>query len=105
MGAREKALAGMEAGKKAIGVDNPLDMGLTLPDPTGELARFNTTDLADLLGVSQAGADRMAGEVKISDLRNEPRCERSWKRDGTVKPREKSNGAMLSDRDAEAVGA
>jgi isoleucyl-tRNA synthetase len=30
-----------------------------------------------------------------------PRCERSWKRDGTVKQR--SDGGLLSDRDAEAV--
>jgi isoleucyl-tRNA synthetase len=107
MATREKAQGVMEAGKKAIGVDNPLDMGVTLPDPTGELARFNPVDLADLLGVSRAHADRMAGEVKVADLRAEPRCERSWKRDGTVKPREKSTppNAMLSDRDAQAVGA
>ena len=107
MAAREKALASMEAGKKAIGVDNPLDMGITLPDPTGELARFNPIDLADLLGVSRAAVDRMAGEVKITDLRAEPRCERSWKRDGTVKPRANATppNALLSDRDAQAVGA
>ncbi|MFT3685716.1 MAG: isoleucine--tRNA ligase [Phycisphaerales bacterium] len=102
---REKAQGVMEASKKTLGVENPLDMGVTLPDPTGELARFDATDLADLLGVSRAHADRMAGEVKVADLRNEPRCERSWKRDGTVKAREKANGAMLSDRDAQAVGA
>jgi isoleucyl-tRNA synthetase len=40
--------------------------------------------------------------VEILDLRSEPRCERSWKRDGTVK--ERSDGGMLSQRDAEAVG-
>jgi len=105
MAAREKALAAMESGKKAIGVDNPLDMGVVLPDPTGELARFSTVDLADLLGASRASADRMAGETAVTDLRGEPRCERSWKRDGTVKPRAGANGAALSDRDAEAVGA
>ena len=38
----------------------------------------------------------------INDLRDEPRCERSWKRDGTVK--ERSDGGMLTDRDADAVG-
>ncbi|HZW08116.1 MAG TPA: isoleucine--tRNA ligase [Phycisphaerales bacterium] len=105
MSVREKAQAAMEASKKTLGVDNPLDMGVTLPDPTGELARFSPTDLADLLGVSRASADRMTGEVKVSDLRAEARCERSWKRDGTVKPREKFGGAALSDRDAQAVGA
>ncbi|MFM1868543.1 MAG: hypothetical protein RL591_1951, partial [Planctomycetota bacterium] len=30
------------------------------------------------------------------------RCERSWKRDGTV--RQRSDGGTLSDRDAEALG-
>jgi isoleucyl-tRNA synthetase len=38
----------------------------------------------------------------VRDLRSEPRCERSWKRDGTVRAR--SDGGMLSDRDALAVG-
>ena len=40
--------------------------------------------------------------ISIDDLRGEPRCERSWKRDGTVKQR--SDGGMLTDRDARAVG-
>jgi isoleucyl-tRNA synthetase len=38
----------------------------------------------------------------VIDLRDEPRCERSWKRDGTVRAR--SDGGMLSERDAVAVG-
>ena len=42
------------------------------------------------------------GGLTVLDLRAEPRCERSWKRDGTVKQR--SDGGMLSDRDAVAVG-
>ncbi|MEY4182821.1 MAG: Isoleucine--tRNA ligase, partial [Planctomycetota bacterium] len=42
------------------------------------------------------------GGVAVTDLRNEPRCERSWRRDGTV--RQRSDGGMLSDRDAAAVG-
>ena len=40
--------------------------------------------------------------IEIDDLSEEPRCERSWKRDGTVKAR--SDGGMLTDRDADAVG-
>jgi isoleucyl-tRNA synthetase len=40
--------------------------------------------------------------VTVQDLRGEPRCERSWRRDATVKQR--SDGGWLSDRDAEAVG-
>jgi hypothetical protein len=38
----------------------------------------------------------------VQDLREEPRCERSRKRDGTV--RQRSDGGLLSDRDAAAVG-
>ena len=40
--------------------------------------------------------------VRVVDLRGEPRCERSWKRDGTV--RERTDGGLLSDRDAAVVG-
>ncbi|MBY0308023.1 MAG: class I tRNA ligase family protein, partial [Phycisphaerales bacterium] len=105
MAVRQDAQGVMEASKKTLGVENPLDMGVTLPDPTGELSRFDPVDLADLLGVSRVSVDRMAGEVKVADLRGEGQCERSWKRDGTVKPREKFGGALLSDRDAAAVGA
>jgi isoleucyl-tRNA synthetase len=54
-----------------------------------------------MLGVSRVKLVS-SGEIAVNDLRNEPRCERSWKRDGTVRQRE--DGGMLSDRDAEAVG-
>ena len=43
-----------------------------------------------------------SAEVRITDLRAEPRCERSWKRDGTV--RKRSDGGTLSERDAQATG-
>jgi isoleucyl-tRNA synthetase len=46
--------------------------------------------------------DPAAKLVAVTDLREEPRCERSRKRDGTVKPR--ADGGLLSDRDAMAVG-
>ena len=71
-----------------------------LPDPDGVLAAF-ADDLADVLGVSRVQFDG-SDEVAVVDLTSEPRCERSWKRDGTV--RERSDGGMLSDRDAAAVG-
>jgi isoleucyl-tRNA synthetase len=87
---------------KAGGIENPLDAGVVLPDADGALSRFDLRDFADLLGVSQVRLDRAAGEPQVLDLRSEPRCERSWKRDGTVKRR--SDGGMLSDRDAAAVG-
>ncbi|MCA9286621.1 MAG: isoleucine--tRNA ligase [Phycisphaerales bacterium] len=100
MAARDAALKAMEQAK-ARGIENPLDAGVVLPDPDGTLARFKA-DLADLLGVSRVELDPSAKEPSIVDLRNEPRCERSWKRDGTVKQR--SDGGLLTDRDAEAVG-
>jgi isoleucyl-tRNA synthetase len=46
--------------------------------------------------------DLAAAAIAVEDLRAEPRCDRSWKRDGTVALR--SDGGMLSARDAEAVG-
>ncbi len=105
---REKAMLAIEKakaqpGEGGLGVENPLDTGMVLPDPDGALAAFDPVDLADLLGVSVVTLDRGAAEPRVSDLRTtHERCERSWKRDGTVKRR--SDGGMLSDRDAAAVG-
>ena len=87
---------------KAQGIENPLDAGLVLPNPEGVCDGFDLVDLADLLGVSRVTLDASAKEARVIDLRQEPRCERSWKRDGTVKQR--SDGGMLSERDALAVG-
>ena len=100
--ARAAAMQFVEQARREQGVDNPLDMGVTLPDADGTLSRFDREDLADLLGVSRVHLDPTAGEIRIADLRSHARCERSWKRDGTVRAR--SSGAMLSDRDAEALG-
>ena len=102
MDARDAALYALENEKKNGGVENPLDAGLVLPDPESVLQKIDPLDLADLCGVSRVSL-KDSGDVEVQDLREEPRCERSWKRDGTVTERE--NGAMLSDRDAEAVGA
>jgi isoleucyl-tRNA synthetase len=79
-----------------------IDFGLTLPDPEDALAIFDPADLADLMGVSRVVLSKTATAPEIIDLREEPQCERSWKRDGTVKKR--SDGGMLTDRDAAAVG-
>ena len=98
--ARDAALNALEQTKKTGGVENPLDAGLTLPDPEGHLARLDPTDLADLTGVSRITL-KAEGPVEVHDLRDQPRCERSWKRDETVKQRD--NGSYLSDRDAEAL--
>ena len=97
--AREAAQKALEDAK-ARGIENPLEAEVVLPDSAGVLAKFKA-DLPDMLGVSRVKL-APSGEIIISDLRNEPRCERSWKRDGTVKMR--SDGGMLTDRDAEAVG-
>ena len=110
---RGLVLKAVEEARQRVGIENPLEMGvrLTLPSRDYEFAiRFSEIDLADLCGISRVeivhGADRPdapeAVKIEVMDLRAEPRCDRSWKRDGTVKPR--SDGGMLSDRDAQAVG-
>jgi len=101
---RSDVLKALEEAKET-GIKNTLDAGIEAVVPTEDLAvleRF-APELADLCGVSRftlTGGDE-AG-VKVTDLREEPRCERSWKRDGTVK--ERSDGGVISDRDAAAVG-
>ena len=60
-------------------------------------------ELADLCGVSQFNIIKSdSSEINVINLTNEPRCDRSWKRDGTVSLR--SDGGMLSERDAKALG-
>ncbi|MEX2670535.1 MAG: isoleucine--tRNA ligase [Phycisphaeraceae bacterium] len=106
MALRDRALKTLEQARAAHNIDNPLDAGIsvTTTDALAERMQPFLHDLADLCGVSRfnltSGAE--AENITIDDLRDQPRCERSWKRDGTVKPR--SDGGMLTDRDAEAVG-
>ncbi len=97
---REEALKKLEDAKTA-GIENPLDAEVVIPDPKGRLSKF-AADWADMLGVSRTRHMLEDGEITVNDLRQEPRCERSWKRDGTVSQR--SDGGMLTDRDAEAIG-
>ena len=98
--ARESAMKALEEAKSQ-GIENSLDAGLVIPDADGALKPF-AAELADLMGVSRVTLDPAAKLVSVTDLREEPRCERSRKRDGTV--RERADGGLLSDRDAEAVG-
>jgi isoleucyl-tRNA synthetase len=98
--ARESAMKALEEAKSQ-GIENSLDAGLVIPDADGTLKPF-AAELADLMGVSRVMLDTAAGLISVTDLREEPRCERSRKRDGTV--RERADGGLLSDRDAEAVG-
>lgn len=104
MAARDAALLALEQAKTSQGVENPLDALVELPDADGVLRKFDSFDLADLLGVSQVRLVAQAEAPRVVDLREQgvARCERSWKRDGTVK--ERSDGGMLSDRDAQAIG-
>jgi isoleucyl-tRNA synthetase len=85
---------------KSAGIENPLDAGLVLPDPEGVIAAYRA-ELPEIFGVSRVHLVS-EGNIQVRDLRAEPRCERSWKRDETVRLR--SDGGYLTDRDAEAVG-
>jgi len=105
MDIRDKCLKTLEDAKTSKNISNPLDAGINLSidtDMYNELKGYEP-DMADLCGVSRfviTEGDETC--ISVIDLRNEPRCERSWKRDATV--RERSDGTILSDRDAEAVG-
>jgi len=104
---RDDALRAIEAARSEKGIENPLDVGLLVQTSaaTAYLAQFDPIDLADLCGISRVTVKVGSGDkpvYDVQDLREELRCERSWKRDGTVKQR--SDGGLLSDRDAAALG-
>lgn len=118
MDLRDELLRSIEQAREGKLFDNPLDAEVRVPDADGMLNRFAEqvavygedfcVDLADLLGVSRVvlvvgGEGKGKAEVvSLSEDEDFPRCERSWKRDGTVKMR--SDGGYLSDRDAGALG-
>ncbi len=99
---RQAVLKALESAKET-GIENPLDAGVEIEDPDGILRPFEA-DLPDVFGVSRVRWTEGVNEagVVIVDLRGEPRCERSWRRDVTVSLR--TDGGWLSDRDARAVG-
>ncbi|WP_432798144.1 isoleucine--tRNA ligase [Poriferisphaera sp. WC338] len=100
MAARDTVMKTLEDFRQEASIDNPLDLGITWDKIEGaDLGAFAADDLADLFGVSRF---TVGDTVRINDLRDQPRCDRSWKRDGTVK--ERSDSGMLSDRDALAMG-
>ncbi len=103
MQVRDIVLREIEGYRSSHDVSNPLDLGISIPKThvAHSLIDIDHTDAADLLGISRVH-EGQEKTIVIDDLRNEPRCERSWKRDGTVKQR--SDGGQLSDRDAEALG-
>ena len=97
---RSRWLKLIEDTRQQLDLDNPLDCGLIVPTDDS-LAKFNPVDLADLCGISRLEFTKI-DTAQVVDLREEPRCERSWKHDSTVKLR--GDGGMLSDRDAQAIG-
>jgi len=102
---RAEALKALELAKQEPGISNPMDAGIVAVLPAGEIetVRPFAAELVDLCGVSRFSIEAGdARKIRVADLRDEPRCERSWKRDGTV--RERSDGGLLSDRDAEVLG-
>ena len=99
MAMRDGVLKALEASKTS-GIEKSLDAGLVVPDPDGVLSPL-TEDVRDLLEVSQLSFDVAAADIVVTDLRESPACERSWRRDETVAHR--PNGAWLSDRDWQAV--
>jgi isoleucyl-tRNA synthetase len=105
MSFRQEALKVIEDYRSGeAGLKNPLDAGIRVAAGGARLAALSwcREELADLCGVSRVVLEEGAPELTVLDLRQEPRCERSWKRDGTV--RQRSDGGWLSDRDAAALG-
>jgi isoleucyl-tRNA synthetase len=106
MGIRDRVLKALEVAKEEKGILNPLDAGIEVvlveKEYVSRLSPYRD-DMVDLCGVSRLEIKGgRKGKIVVKDLRGEPRCERSWKRDGTVKLR--SDGGMLSDRDAMVIG-
>jgi len=101
---REKSLKELEEAKER-GISNPLDAGIIINLEKSIYVKLKPyeEDLADLCGVSRFNIENGDGlNINVYDLSDKLRCERSWKRDETVK--ERTNGGVLSDRDAEALG-
>ena len=84
---------------KEKGIENSLDAGIIFPESFSYFSTFNV-NLPDFFGVSRVEF-RSSDKLDIVNLQHEPRCERSWKRDVSV--RDRGDGLLLSDRDAEAI--
>ncbi len=105
---RESWMKVLEDFRQQAGVDNPLDLGLRLPTSAAgelDLAGFDAGELADLCGISKVELSADATAPVALDLREQPRCERSWKRDGTVREYPYEGEAVpFSARDAGVLG-
>ncbi len=109
---RDVLLKAVEMAKSSLDVDNPLDIGVKLQLLSNEevVRSFEYQDLADLVGVSRIDEEPSNTDVEPSvsgvvfrayDLRDEPRCDRCWRR--TVDTTARSDGATLCDRCADAM--
>ena len=104
---RSEVLKKLEESKQE-GIENPLDASVTLSQHLPILKKFRS-GLEDLFGVSQVHLltnleeSRRHAEIQIDNLKEHPRCERSWRRDSSVSLRD--NGSWLSDRDYKAICA
>jgi isoleucyl-tRNA synthetase len=108
MALRSLALRTFEHTKAELDMTNPLDAGIeaTLCQKLHQHIAPYVDELADLCGMSRfvVHADDHQDEgahIIIVDLRGEPRCDRSWKRDGSVCERE--GGHFLSERDHQVI--
>lgn len=98
---RDGWMKAIEDARQAQGIDSPLDCGLTVP-AFGGSDDLSADDLADLCGISRF---KVGDAVEVADLRDQPRCDRSWKRDGTVAGFEfEEQAVQLSARDAAVLG-
>ncbi len=109
MALRDRALKALEDARAQRGLDNPLDAGIEAAVTVEEYERLKPfePELADLCGVSRFMLDENGDEtIGVEDLTHQPRCARSWKRDGTVSPYTDADGdpVDLTRRDAEALG-
>jgi isoleucyl-tRNA synthetase len=98
---RDEALKAIEDAKRMTGITNTADLKLVLPMFKGQLADIDDNQLAGSFLVSRVEFCARTQRPLAVDIRNEPMCERSRRRDGTVRLR--SNGALLSDRDASVL--
>jgi isoleucyl-tRNA synthetase len=98
-----KSLETAKAGDPEL--KNPLDAGIRAVVSARMLKALEPfrAELSDLCGVSRLNLEEGAETaIEVVNLKDQPRCERSWRRDETVKLR--SDGGWLSDRDAEVLG-
>lgn len=106
MAFRDEVLKRLEEARAGdSGLKNPLDAGVRARVPAARLRVLEAfrQDLVDLCGISRLYLEEGPEEsIEILDLRDQPRCERSWKRDETV--RRRADGSWLSDRDAAVLG-